>query len=76
MRMRYLASGEKLIYHNGWWHGNNTSFVPIKKDTITIICLGNKYSNRPYETLRMANEFFLKKKPEPTLVPELPYTGE
>jgi hypothetical protein len=24
----------------------------------------------------MANEFFLKKKPEPTLVPELPYTGE
>lgn len=76
MRMRYLANGEKLIYHNGWWHGNNTSFVPIKKDTITIICLGNKYSNRPYETLRMANEFFLKKKPEPTLVPELPYTGE
>jgi len=75
-RMLLTDSSKKIIYHNGWWHGSNTSFVPIKRDTITIICLGNKYSNRPYETLRMANEFFLKKKPEPTLVPELPYTGE
>jgi CubicO group peptidase (beta-lactamase class C family) len=58
MRMRFSASGEKLIYHNGWWHGNNTSFVPVKKDSVTIVCLGNRYSNRPYSTLQMIGSIF------------------
>lgn len=71
MRMRYLANKEKLVYHNGWWHGNNTSFVPVKKDTVTIICLGNKYSNRPYATLNMANNLFFKK-----MVEEIPMPTE
>ncbi|MFN3754235.1 serine hydrolase domain-containing protein [Flavobacterium sp.] len=71
MRMRYLANGEKLVYHNGWWHGNNTSFVPIKKDTMTIICLGNKYSNRPYATLNMASSLFAKKTEEIPMPSEL-----
>ena len=63
MRMRFLPpTGEKMIYHNGWWHGNNTSFVPVKKDTVTIVCLGNKYSNRPYATLSMVSGLFYKKK--------------
>lgn len=69
MRMRFLAGGEKMIYHNGWWHGNNTSFVPVKKDTVTVICLGNKYSNRPYATLNMVSGIFMKKKTDTTLVP-------
>jgi CubicO group peptidase (beta-lactamase class C family) len=65
MRMRFLPpNGEKMIYHNGWWHGNNTSFVPVKKDTVTVICLGNKYSNRPYATLSMVSSVFYKKKTE------------
>ena len=51
MRMKLSPNGEKQLYHNGWWHGNNTSFVPVKKDSITIVCLGNKYSSRPYATL-------------------------
>ena len=63
MRMRFLPpTGEKMLYHNGWWHGNNTSFVPVKKDTVTIVCLGNKYSNRPYATLSMVSSLFYKKK--------------
>ena len=63
MRMRFLPpSGVKMIYHNGWWHGNNTSFVPVKKDTVTVVCLGNKYSNRPYSTLSMVSSLFYKKK--------------
>ena len=65
MRMRFLPpTGEKMIYHNGWWHGNNTSFVPVKKDTVTVVCLGNKYSNRPYATLSMVSSLFYKKKTE------------
>ena len=65
MRMRFLPpTGEKMIYHNGWWHGNNTSFIPVRKDTVTVICLGNKYSNRPYSTLSMVSSLFYKKKTE------------
>jgi CubicO group peptidase (beta-lactamase class C family) len=65
MRMRFLPpNNEKMIYHNGWWHGNNTSFVPIKKDTVTVVCLGNKYSNRPYATLSMVSSLFYEKKTE------------
>ena len=65
IRMQFLPpNGEKMIYHNGWWHGNNTSFVPVKKDTVTVVCLGNKYSNRPYATLSMVSSVFYKKKIE------------
>jgi len=65
MRMRFLPpNDEKMIYHNGWWHGNNTSFIPIKKDTVTVVCLGNKYSNRPYATLSMVSSLFYEKKTE------------
>lgn len=64
MRMRFLPGGVKMVYHNGWWHGNNTSFVPVNKDTVTVVCLGNKYSNRPYSTLSMVSSLFYKKKTE------------
>ncbi|MDI1317266.1 serine hydrolase domain-containing protein [Flavobacterium sp.] len=65
MRMRFLPpTSEKMIYHNGWWHGNNTSFVPVRKDTVTVVCLGNKYSNRPYSTLSLVSSLFYKKKTE------------
>ncbi len=65
MRMRFLPpTGEKMLYHNGWWHGNNTSFIPVKKDTVTVVCLGNKYSNRPYAALSMVSSVFYKKKTE------------
>ena len=65
MRMLFLPpNNEKMIYHNGWWHGNNTSFVPVKKDTVTVVCLGNKYSNRPYATLSMVSSLFYEKKTE------------
>ena len=65
MRMRFFPpNNEKMIYHNGWWHGNNPSFIPVKKDTITVVCLGNKYSNRPYATLSMVSSLFYEKKTE------------
>ena len=76
MRMRFLPGGAKMVYHNGWWHGNNTSFVPVNKDTVTVVCLGNKYSNRPYSTLSMVSSLFYKKKTAiETPVPEIE-TGE
>lgn len=47
-RMLCYPDGNKIIYHNGWWHGNNTSFYRFIQDNFTIIILGNKYNNGIY----------------------------
>ena len=47
-RMRCYPDGDKIIYHNGWWHGNNTVFYRFIQDNFTIIILGNKYSSSIY----------------------------
>lgn len=47
-RMLCYPNGNKIIYHNGWWHGNNTSFYRFIKENFTIIILGNKYCNAIY----------------------------
>lgn len=43
-RMLCYPSGNKIIYHNGWWHGNNTVFYRFIKENMTIIILGNKHN--------------------------------
>jgi CubicO group peptidase (beta-lactamase class C family) len=47
-RMLNFDDGYKIIYHNGWWHGNNTVFYRFIKDNFTIIVLGNKYNSKIY----------------------------
>ena len=47
-RMLCYPDGGKIIYHNGWWHGNNTSFYRFIADNFTIIVLGNKFNNGIY----------------------------
>jgi CubicO group peptidase (beta-lactamase class C family) len=47
-RMLCYPSGNKIIYHNGWWHGNNTSFYRFIKEDMTIIVLGNRFTNAIY----------------------------
>jgi CubicO group peptidase (beta-lactamase class C family) len=47
-RMLCYANGNKIIYHNGWWHGNNTSFYRFIQENMTIIVLGNKFTNSIY----------------------------
>jgi CubicO group peptidase (beta-lactamase class C family) len=47
-RMLCYPNGEKIIYHNGWWHGNNTVFYRFIQENFTIIVLGNKYNSNIY----------------------------
>lgn len=47
-RMLCYPDGDKIIFHNGWWHGNNTVFHRNIKDNFTVIVLGNKYNSRIY----------------------------
>jgi CubicO group peptidase (beta-lactamase class C family) len=48
-RMLFYPNGTKVVYHNGWWHGNNTCFYRFIKDNFSIIVLGNKYSMNIYK---------------------------
>jgi CubicO group peptidase (beta-lactamase class C family) len=63
-RMNVYPNGRKIIYHNGWWHGNNTVFIRMIQDSVTIIVLGNKFNHAIYQSKKMAEIF------EPTSVME------
>ena len=56
-RMNVYPNGKKIIYHNGWWHGNNTVFIRMIEDSVTIIVLGNKYNRAVYDAKKMAPIF-------------------
>lgn len=56
-RLIEMPSGKKIIYHNGWWHGNNTVFSRLPQDSAVIIVLGNKYNRGIYKAKRIAGVF-------------------
>ena len=56
-RMNLYPTGKKMIYHNGWWHGNNASFIRLTEDSATIIVLGNKYNRGIYHANALSNLF-------------------
>ncbi|MCB4234241.1 hypothetical protein LDL59_01590 [Kaistella anthropi] len=55
--MKIFDNNEKLTYHNGWWHGTNSVFAHLLKSNVTIIAIGNKYSNRVYTSLALSGLF-------------------
>lgn len=57
IRLREWSTGQKVFYHNGWWHGNTSSYTSLKKDTVTMIALSNKYSKKVYQTMRISSLF-------------------
>jgi CubicO group peptidase (beta-lactamase class C family) len=56
-RMYLLKNGKKLIYHNGWWHGNRTSFYRMPDENATIIALCNNDCRYVYKVKEMADIF-------------------
>ena len=50
IRLREWKEAPTLTYHNGWWHGNTSSYITQKTDTITIIALSNKMTHKTYQT--------------------------
>ncbi|WP_339886992.1 serine hydrolase domain-containing protein [uncultured Flavobacterium sp.] len=57
IRLREWDSGQKVFYHNGWWHGNTSSYITLKNDTVTMIALSNKYSRKVYQTMKASALF-------------------
>jgi len=56
-RMNVYPDGRKIIYHNGWWHGNNAAFIRMIQDSVTIIVLGNRYNSNIYQAKQMEKYF-------------------
>jgi CubicO group peptidase (beta-lactamase class C family) len=56
-RMNIYPNGKKMIFHTGWWHGNNTFFIRLPEDSATIIILGNKFNRAIYQAKNLINIF-------------------
>ncbi|HET9057492.1 MAG TPA: serine hydrolase domain-containing protein [Chitinophagaceae bacterium] len=56
-RMKLYPNGKKIIFHNGWWHGNNSCFQRVIQDSVTIIVLGNRFNRNIYHCNKIANIF-------------------
>ena len=48
-RLTDSGDGNKVVYHNGWWHGYNSIFFRRLSDQTTVIILSNKDNRTIYK---------------------------
>ncbi len=56
-RLLMLPNNRKVVYHNGWWHGNNSCFTRLINDTATVIIVGNRFNRAIYAGQKFASIF-------------------
>jgi CubicO group peptidase (beta-lactamase class C family) len=56
-RMNIYPNGSKVIFHNGWWHGNNAAFVRLLDQDVVIIVVGNRFTRNIYKAYQLVNSF-------------------
>lgn len=57
IRMIDWYSGQHFYFHNGWWHGNTSSYITLQKEHVTIIALSNKFTRTTYAVRKLAPIF-------------------
>lgn len=57
MRMINWPTGQSFYFHNGWWHGNTSTYVTLPKEKVTIIALSNKFNRSTYRVRNLAALF-------------------
>ncbi len=57
IRMINWESGQNFYFHNGWWHGNTSSYITLMKEGVTIIALSNKMTRNTYAVRKLAPVF-------------------
>ena len=57
IRMIEWETGQKFYFHNGWWHGNTSSYITLVKENVTIIALSNKFTRNTYAVRKLAPLF-------------------
>lgn len=56
-RMNLYDNGKKIIFHTGWWHGNNAILIRLLDADATIIVISNRYTRAVYKAKYLANIF-------------------
>ncbi len=56
--LNIYPDGKKLVFHNGWWHGNTSAFIRLIDEDVTIIALNNHMSYVTYKSKLLANIFY------------------
>lgn len=56
-RITLLDNGKKLLFHNGWWHGNNAVFIRLIDEKVVIIVLSNKFNRSVYSARNLCDLF-------------------
>ncbi|MFD1602553.1 serine hydrolase domain-containing protein [Flavobacterium artemisiae] len=57
IRMINWETGQNYYFHNGWWHGNTSSYITLMKEGVTIISLSNKMTRNTYAVRKLAPVF-------------------
>ena len=57
IRMIEWETGQKFYFHNGWWHGNTSSYISLGKENVTIIALSNRFTKNTYAVRKLAPLF-------------------
>jgi CubicO group peptidase (beta-lactamase class C family) len=57
IRMINWKTGQNFYFHNGWWHGNTSSYITLPKEQVTIIALSNKMNKSTYNVKKIAPLF-------------------
>jgi CubicO group peptidase (beta-lactamase class C family) len=57
IRMINWETGQNYFFHNGWWHGNTSSYITLQKERMTIISLSNKFTVKTYSVRKLAPLF-------------------
>jgi CubicO group peptidase (beta-lactamase class C family) len=57
IRMIHWENGKDFYYHNGWWHGSTSSYIPLRKENVTIIALSNKFTRSTYNVRKLSSLF-------------------
>lgn len=54
IRMVNWPNGKNFYFHNGWWHGFTSSYIPLKDEKVTIIALSNKFTKSTYTVRKLS----------------------